>query len=105
MIGLGKYSANIKNLLYRGEATFEISDDNGNYKIALDLTNADFDFDKIITKEAKEDGNKLTAVLETSIFPGKDVDLELTFDGDTCNGFLKVPFVGKIKIDNAKKIS
>ena len=29
---------------------------------------------------------------------------ELTFDEDGCNGYLKIPFVGKIKIKDAVKI-
>jgi hypothetical protein len=54
--------------------------------------------------DVKEDGNTLTAKATTSLLPDKEIDVELTFEDDVCNGFLKIPFIGKVKIKNAVKI-
>ena len=37
MIGLGKWQADIDNILFKGAAVFTIADENGNYKIDLEL--------------------------------------------------------------------
>ena len=37
MIGLGKYKADINNMFFKGEAIFELKDNNGKYEIYLDI--------------------------------------------------------------------
>ena len=103
MIGVGKYKVNIDHMFFQGEAIFEIEYENGKYEFEIEIENADFDFDIDIT-EAEEDGNTLYAKATVAILPGKTIDVNLTFEDDKCNGFLKIPFVGKIKIKDAVKI-
>ncbi len=103
MIGVGKYKVNIDHMFYKGEAIFEIEFENGNYEFEIEIDNTDFDFDvKIVDFE--EDDNILDAKAAVSILPGKEIDVHLTFEDDKCNGYLKIPFVGKIKIKDAVKI-
>jgi len=103
MIGVGKYKVNIDHMFYKGEAVFEIEFENGNYEFEIEIDNADFDLDvKIVDFE--EDDNILDAKATVAILPGKEIDVHLTFDDDKCNGYLKIPFVGKIKIKDAVKI-
>ena len=92
MLGLGKYKVNIDHMFYTGVAIFEIKDDDGNYEIDIELKDVIVEVDTIIAKA------------EIDEFPGKAVDVSLTFNDDKCNGFLKIPFVGKIKIKDAVKI-
>ena len=58
------------------------------------IENADFDMDITIT-EFEEDDDTLDAKATVAILPGKEIDVHLTFDDDGCNGYLKIPFVGK----------
>ena len=51
-----------------------------------------------------DSGGTLDAKATVAILPGKEIDIHLTFDEDGCNGYLKIPFVGKIKIKNAVRI-
>ncbi len=103
MIGIGKYKVSIDHMFFKGDAIFEIEYENGKYEFEIEIDNADFDFDIDIT-EAEEDENTLYAKATVAILPGKTIDITLTFEDDKCNGFLKIPFVGKIKIKDAIKI-
>ncbi len=104
MIGLGKWQADVKNMFFSGKAILEIKDDGGKYGMDLELPDSDIEIPEIKIIEAEEESNILNAKAEVSLLPGKTIDVCLTFDDDVCNGFLKVPFVGKIKISNAAKI-
>ncbi|MBO5895654.1 MAG: hypothetical protein J6Q83_00010 [Clostridia bacterium] len=104
MIGLGKYKADINNMFFKGEAIFELKDNNGKYEIEIELEDKDIEMPDINIVDAEEDGNTLTAKATSPEFPGKAVDVSLTFEDEKCNGFLKIPFVGKVKIKDAVKI-
>lgn len=103
MIGIGKYKADIDHMFFKGEAVFEIKFENNNYEFEIEIDNADFDMDVTIT-EFEEYDDTLDAKATVAILPGKEIDIRLTFDDDGCNGYLKIPFVGKIKIKDAIKI-
>lgn len=104
MIGLGKYKAKINNMFFKGDAIFELENDGGKYGMEIELQGADFGMPDFELKNAAENGNTLTATATTSLLPGKDIEVELTFEDDKCNGFLKIPFIGKIKIKDAVKL-
>ena len=104
MIGLGKYKVKIDHMFYNGIAVFELKDDDSTYKIDIELENDDFNLPDIELKDVIEEVDTLIAKAYIDEFPGKAIDVTLTFNGDKCNGFLKIPFVGKIKIKDAVKI-
>ena len=52
---------------------------------------------KFLIKKIEEDDDTINAVVQTSLLPDKDIDLCVTFDGDEFDGFVKIPFLGKVK--------
>lgn len=104
MLGIGKYKAQINNMFFKGEAIFELIDKGGKYDIKIELEDKDIDMPAIVIEEASAEDNTLIAKATSPEFPGKAVDISLTFEDDKCNGFLKIPFVGKVKIKDAVKI-
>ncbi len=104
MLGLGKWLAKIDNMFFKGDAVFTISGSDGNYDFKLELPNGEFDIPDIDIYDITEDGDTLNAKATVSLLPGKEIDVSLTFCGDSCNGFLKIPFIGKIKLKDAQKI-
>ena len=104
MLGIGKYKAQINNMFFKGEAIFELIDNGGKYDIKVELEDKDLDMPEIIIAETSVEDNTLIAKAQSPMFPGKDVDVNLTFEDNKCNGFLKIPFVGKVKIKDAEKI-
>ena len=103
MIGIGTWLCHVDTKLFRGDAKIKIFDDGGKYGFDLDVN--DLDIPDIAVKDIVEEGDTLTAVATTSMLPNKEIPITLTFDGDTVNGSLKVPFVGKVKLKNGKKIA
>lgn len=104
MLGIGKYKAQINNMFFKGEAIFEFIDNGGKYDLKVELEDKDVDMPEIIIADTSVEDNTLIAKATSPMFPGKDVDVNLTFEDNKCNGFLKIPFVGKVKIKDAEKI-
>ena len=104
MIGLGKWSCSVDTVFLKGEAVFEITDENGEYKFDLHIESDTDVPDFKIIEVNEEDGNTLKGKAEVSLLPGKPIELSCTFEGDTMTGYLKVPYIGKIKIKDGKKI-
>ncbi len=104
MIGIGKYKTTINNMFFKGEAIFELENENGSYEMEIELIGAEFDMPDFELKDISEDDNTLNAKATTSLLPGKDIDVSLTFENNKCNGYIKIPFIGKIKIKDAEKV-
>lgn len=102
MIGLGKWACHVDTMFYRGDATFTIKDNNGEYGWELDVPGVDVP--EIVIRNITEDGNTLTAVANVDLLPGKDIDITATFEGDTFEGLIKIPFIGKIKLKDGKRV-
>lgn len=98
-----KYKAKINNMFFKGDAVFGITYSDEKYGMEIDLEGADFDMPVEII-EAEVEDTTLIAKATTSLLPEKTIDLTLTFEDDKCNGFLKIPFIGKIKIKDAIKV-
>lgn len=103
MIGIGTWMCHVDTMLFKGDAKIKIYDNGGQYGFDLDVK--DIDIPDIDVKDIVEDGDTLTATATTSMLPGKEIPITLTFDGDTVEGSLKVPFVGKVKLKNGRKIA
>ncbi len=104
MIDFGKYKVHVDNMFYTGDAVFELEKDGDKYEFELEVFDTDFEIKDIVIFDVIEDGNNITAKAEVPILKGKPIDVNLTFENGKCNGFLKIPFVGKIKIKDAVKI-
>ncbi|NLP47938.1 MAG: hypothetical protein GX345_03230 [Clostridiales bacterium] len=102
MIGLGKWVCHVDTMFFRGDAYIRLFDDNGQY--GFELTLPDMDVPEITVSDVVEDDNTLTAVARTDLLPGKDISVSLTFEEDTFTGLLKVPFIGKIKLKDGKRV-
>ena len=103
MIGLGKWVCNVSSMLFSGGVKMEIFDDHGAYGFKLDIPNVKIP--DVTVKEVKEDGTDVTVTVQTSMLPGKDIVLNATFDGDTFEGVLKIPFVGKVKLKDGRRLA
>lgn len=98
-----KYKAKINNMFFKGDAVFGITYNDGKYGMDIDLEGAEFDMPVEIT-EVIEDSDTFIAKATTSLLPDRIIDMSLTFEDDKCNGFLKIPFIGKVKIKDAVKL-
>lgn len=103
MIGIGRWAGHVDTIFFKGDVVIIISDKDGEYNFDLEL-NADMDIPDFRFYDIVEDGNTLSGKGEVSLLPGKVIEAQLTFEGDTMAGFLKIPYVGKIKIKDCKKV-
>lgn len=102
MIALGKWEMSVKTMIYSGKILLNIFDDGGKY--GYEMTIPGMKAPKIDIKEINENGNIIDAVLSTPLLPGKDIALHAEFDGDTVEGYAKLPIFGKVKITDGRRI-
>ncbi len=102
MIGLGKWACTVNTMFFSGEVKLNVFDNNGEYGFELDIPGVDIP--DIEIKKVEEDEDTINAVVATSLLPGKDIEMSVTFDDDEFDGFLKIPFLGKVKLKDGRKI-
>ncbi len=103
MIGLGKWACSVNTMFFSGEVKFTVFDNNGEYGFELDIPG--IQIPDITIKSVEEDDDTINAVVQTSLLPGKDIELNASFDDDEFDGFLKIPFIGKVKFKDGHRIA
>ncbi|MBR4766357.1 MAG: hypothetical protein IK085_06310 [Clostridia bacterium] len=103
MTGLGLWEAGIDTLFFKETGRVEIYDNNGSYAFRGNVRG--FDLSQIRVVSLTEEGNIIDAVVDTPVFPGKEVSLHIEVEGDTLNGYAVFPLVGKVKIKNGRRIT
>ena len=101
MIGIGTWACRVDTMFFKGDVQFKITDNNGKYGLEIIM---DGPVPKFEIKSIKEEGNTLHAVGTVELLPGKEIESVLTFNGDTFEGAMKVPMLGKIKLKDGRKI-
>ncbi len=104
MIGLGTWKGSINTMIYSGEVCFKIVDKDGNYDVEFDLPEGVENAPRFSISDVEEAGNTLSAKVEVSLLPGKKIDISMDFEADTMNGVIKIPFIGKVKLENFKRV-
>ncbi len=102
MIGLGKWACKVNTMFFSGEVKIRIFDNNGEYGFELDIPGVQIP--DITIKSVEEDDDTVNAVVQTSLLPDKDIEMTVTFDEDEFDGFIKVPFIGKIKFKDGHRV-
>lgn len=103
MIGLGTWGCRVDTMFFKGPAEIKVFEENGQYAFDLNVPGVEIPDITIISVE--EDGDTLNAVVQTSLLPNKDIDLCVTFEDDIVTGFLKIPFIGKVKLKDGHRIA
>jgi len=108
MLGLGTWEFNVDTMFYRGRVLLVVEEKDGEYDISLDIPGMDVPSFDVVSLEADE-GNTdtagtITGAAQTDLLRGKDIPFSITFDGDSAEGFLKVPFMGKFSMRDGKRI-
>ncbi|MDR3313978.1 MAG: hypothetical protein LBS96_05925 [Oscillospiraceae bacterium] len=102
MIGLGNWKFHVDTMFYKGDAILGVADKGGKYDVTIDL--ADIDIPEISIYGITEEGDTITGTAATDLLKGKEIPFSITFENGVASGFLKVPFLGKIKLENGQKI-
>ena len=103
MIGIGNWGCHVDTMFFKGDVKFTITDNGGEYGFEHHM---DGPIPEFQIKEIKEENDDtLHAIANVEMLPGKDIDVALTFAGDTFNGVIKVPFLGKIKLNNGYRLA
>lgn len=103
MIGLGKWECVVQHTLFDGIAYLTISDNNGEYDFKLEIINSTKKIPEFVITDIKENGSTLECMLKVKLVPMK-IPLIASFEGDTMNAKAKIPYVGDLVLENAKKI-
>lgn len=103
MIGIGSWHVSIDTMMFRGDAVLTIADKDGAYDFSVQVDKLE-QAPPYTVESVTEDGNTLNAVITTPLMKGKELNVSMTFDGDTLTGFAKVPLLGKIKLKNGHRV-
>jgi len=103
MLGLGKWKFKLDTMFYRGDAFLTVGEQDGEYDIGIELV--DMNLPEFSYEGLEVEGDTVTGIAHTDLLRGKDIPFTITFEGDTANGFLKVPFMGKIKLKDGERIA
>ena len=105
MVGIGKWAARVNTLVFKGEITVEIKDNNGEYDINFELPEK-FKNVEIKYYDVHAEGNTIYGKGEMTLLPGKVIEAAVSFEGDTMTGSLKLPFLGnkEIKLKDGRRI-
>ena len=102
MIGLGTWKFNLKTMVFTGEVRLEIFDNGGEY--GLRILQPQMETPQITVKDLVETADTITAVISTPLLPHADLKLEAVFSGDTVEGSVKVPFLGKVPVKGTRVV-
>ena len=102
MIGLGKWACSVNTMFFSGEVKLNVFDNNGEYGFEVDIPG--IQIPDIEIKSVEEDDDTVVAIVQTSLLPGKDIELNVTFDDDEFDGYLKIPFIGKVKFKDGHRV-
>jgi len=101
MIGLGTWKFFVDTMFYKGDALLTVSDNGGEYAIGCELKEMDLG---LAIASIQEEGDTLKGAATISLLKGKEVEFSVQF-ADVANGYLKVPFIGKIALKNGQKVA
>jgi len=106
MLGLGTWNFSVDTMLYRGDAKIIIGEKDGEYDVAVEIPVMD-DMPAFTFEDVQTEGDTITgsAKVDMDMLRDRDIPFSLTFDGDSATGFLKVPFLGKIKLNDGVRIA
>ncbi|MDR2753662.1 MAG: hypothetical protein LBB50_05085 [Oscillospiraceae bacterium] len=103
MVGIGKWQFFMDTMFYRGNAFLLVREKDGDYDIGLEVPGVEIPaitFSNVTIEE-----NTVSGITRTDLLKGKDIPFSATFTDDTANGWLKVPFLGKLKLKNGVKVA
>ena len=103
MVGLGTWEFFLDTMFYRGKVFLRVGEKEGGYDIGIDIPG--MQMPPFSVNGMAAEGNTVTGMARTDLLPGKDIPFSITFDGDKADGFLKVPFMGKLTLKNGTKIA
>ena len=102
LLGEGKWKFRVDTMFYRGDVDVMVGSNDGGYDIDIKLT--DMEIPSPSYERITVEGNILTGVAHTDLLKGKDIPFSFTIEGDTASGYLKVPFMGKIKLNDGHRV-
>lgn len=103
MVGIGTWECRVDTMFFKGTAQIKVFDNNGAYGFEVIVPGMDVPDIEVISVE--EDGNAVDATIRTSLTGDKDIDLSVEFDDDIVTGFIKVPYLGKVKLKDGHRIA
>jgi len=109
MLGQGTWEFNVDTMFYRGRVLLMVGEKDGQPDISIDIPGMDVPAFELMSLEADEGNTEtagtITGAVQTDLLRGKDIPFSISFDGDSAEGFLKVPFMGKFTMRDGKKIA
>ena len=105
MLGLGTWQFAVDTMLFKGDAKLVVGEKDGAYDVDVKIPGDSVP--EFVFQGAKAEGNTLTGTvkIDMDMMKGKDIPFSFTFDGDNASGWLKVPFLGTVKLKKGFRVA
>jgi hypothetical protein len=90
-------------MFHRGDVIETVGEKNSLYDISLKIPG--MDVPKIVFSNIVAKGNTVAGTARTDLLRGGEIPFSFTFAENTARGVIKVPFLGKIALNNGIKIA
>jgi len=101
MLGIGKWAFPVNMMGYRGNIQMDIIDKGGKYGFALRVPGQQVP--PFMIRNVRRSGSTLHIAARTPRLGNRDIDVSVTFNGDTAAGVVSAPFVGTIRLNNGRR--
>ena len=105
MLGIGTWEFPVNMMGFNGMVQMEIIDNGGKYGFALRVPGQQRYVPPVAVRSVRQNGSTLHIVARIPQFPGRDIPVSVTFNGDRASAVVKAPFVGTIRLPNGRRIA
>lgn len=101
MIGLGIWEIPVNSMFYKGTVEITVKNKDGEYDFSFYVPG--FNVPEMDISNVVVIGSTLSADATCEMLRGKNLHVDVDFDGDTCRGAVKGPMGVKIKLNGTRK--
>lgn len=104
MIGLGRWACGLDTPMIEEDGVVQISEKEGEYVFRLLARDKNIPDYKVETIKEKDDDTLIISLTIDGIPEENKVIIHATFSDDKLTGYIRLPFIGRLKITNGRRI-
>lgn len=100
---IGKWQGSVDTSVFKGDATVDIFDNNGEYGFSVSVPGLE-KLPDFSVYDITEGEDSLSGRAKIDIFGGMTAEINVVFSGDRFTGEIRIPILGRVPILNGRRI-